>query len=325
MGGYVGIDVAKEELVVCLKAETGEEQECTLKNNASGFKTLLNWLKKRKGKDAHVCLEATGVYGDEVAEELHKKGYKVSVVNPARISAYAQSLMRRNKTDALDAKLIADYCRSQNPPAWSPPDPATKELKQLIRHLDNLKEEKQRIENRLDVQKQAEIINQLKAQIELHEQQITETKRMIVDHLDRHPDLKKDVELLESIPGIGTLTACVILAEVGDINRFDDVREVVAFVGLNPRQIQSGRKRVMAGISRMGRAALRAALFMPAVVAKRYNPILSVFAQRLESKGLTPKQVVVAVMRKLIHLSYGILKSRRPFDPNFGSQLVVAS
>lgn len=326
MSGFVGIDVAKDELVVYLMWESGgRSEECVVKNDKSGFKTLMNWLKKRTGKEAHVCLEATGIYGDAITEALHEKGYRVSVVNPARISAYAQSQMRRNKTDGLDAELIADYCRTQNPMLWTPPTPAVKELRQLVRHLANLKQEKVRAENRRSVEQHTAIIEQLTAQIDLLVQQIEEIKQAIKDLIKRDPTLRKEVELLESIPGIGILTAAVILSELGDIHRFDDVRQVVAFVGLNPRQSQSGRKRTSVGISRMGRSSLRAALYLPAVVAKNCNPILSVFAKRMLSNGLTPMQTVVAVMRKLLHLVYGILKSGRPFDPNYLSSTPLPS
>jgi hypothetical protein len=148
---------------------------------------------------------------------------------------------------------------------------------------------------------------------------------LIRDHINRFPDLRQQRDLLKSIPGIGDLTAYRLLAELGDMRRFDDVREVVAFVGLNPRQHQSGKKRVTHGISRMGRASLRAALYMPAVVARRCNPRLQHWADQLAQRGLTGKQVIVAVMRKLVHLAYGVLKSGRAFDPHYGKQMPVAA
>jgi transposase len=142
--------------------------------------------------------------------------------------------------------------------------------------------------------------------------------KQIHHHIDRHPDLKAQQELLKSIPGIGDTTSFYLLGELGDLTRFSDVRQLVALVGLNPQQRQSGRSlRYTAGIARMGRASLRAALYMPAIVASKHNPILRVFAQRMAAQGLTPKQVIVAVMRKLLHLAYGVLKHRQPFDPHY--------
>ena len=325
MTAIVGIDIAKDKFDVCLLNEAGEVRQATFANNKQGVNQLHHWLKKQGARQAQVCLEAPGVYGDLVAETLHSRNYRVSVVNPARIKAYADSQMRRNKTDALDAALIADYCRTQQPEPWTPPPPELKELRTLIRHLDDLKQEKQRASNRLDVQNSSEaVIQHLQAQLELLEEQIQHTLCLIHDHIDRYPDLKRQRDLLDSIPGIGDLTASYLMAELGDIRRFQDVGEVVAFVGLNPRQHQSGKKQTTHGISRMGRAALRAALYMPAIVAKRCNPRLQVWANQLSQRGLTGKQVIVALMRKLVHLAYGILKSGRAFDPHFGDFRLAA-
>jgi transposase len=322
MTAIVGIDIAKDKFDVCLLSTTGQAQQNAFPNTKSGIHKLHSWLKKQGAKTAHICLEATGIYGDLVAETLHTRGYRVSVINPVRIKSYAASQMRRNKTDSLDAALIADYCRSQQPPIWTPPIPELKELRALVRHLDDLKQEKQRAHNRLEVQTASQAVAQhWRAQISLLEKQIEQTLGLIHDHIDQHPDLKQQNDLLNTIPGIGDITACHLIAELGDMTRFQDVGEVVAFIGLNPRQHQSGKKQVTQGISRMGRAQLRAALYMPAVVAKRCNPRLQAWALQLSQRGLTGKQVIVAIMRKLVHLAYGILKSGRAFDPCFGDLL----
>lgn len=319
MNAIVGVDIAKDSFEACLLDEQGQVHEASFPNLLKGIKQFERWLKQLGCGKAHVCLEATGIYGDLLAETLHKHQHPVSVVNPARIKAYAESRMQRNKTDQLDAALIAVYCRTQQPPLWTPPPAEVKALRALVRHLDDLKQEKQRARNRLESQRASSPIKaHLDEQIRVLDKQIKHTEYLIHDHINQHPDLKRCDDLLQSIPGIGTLTSSLIMAEFGDMTRFDDVRDVVAFVGLNPRQNQSGKKRSTQGISRMGRASLRAALFLPALVAKRRNPRLKAWAEQLERRGLTPKQATVAVMRKLIHLAYGILKSGRPFDPNYG-------
>jgi len=326
MTAFVGIDIAKEKLDVCLVAEAGNQHQASMDNSKSGINKLHKWLKKHGAKTAHVCLEATGVYGDLLAETLHARGYIVSVVNPARIKAYANSQMQRNKTDSLDAALIADFCRTQLPTAWTPPPPEMKELRALVRHLDDLKQEKQRTHNRLEAQSVSPAVRQqLRSHIRFLDKQMVQTKQLIDHHINRFPDLKQQRDLLMSIPGIGDITACHLIAELGDWRRFDDVRQIVAFVGLNPRQHQSGNTRSTHGISRIGRASLRAALYMPAIVAKRHNPHLVAWADTLKQRGLTGKQVIVAVMRKLLHLAYGVLKSGRPFDLNFGQSMPIAA
>jgi transposase len=312
---YVGVDVGKDELQVCVLS-SGQPQR-RFENKEKGWRALTRWLKT--WGEVWVALEATGVYGDGVSEWLVQAGMRVSVVNPARIAAYGKSQLKRHKTDAVDAALIADFCRTQQPALWTPPSAAERELRALVRHRDDLKDLRQAELNRLESQPpSATVVSHLRALVALLEAQIAEAEQHIRDHIDRHPDLKAQHELLTSIPGIGDQTSFQLLAELGDLRRFTDVRQVVALVGLNPQQRRSGRSvDYTAGIARMGRSSLRAALYLPAVVAKRHNPVLRVFAQRLAAHGLAPKAVIVAVMRKLLHLAYGVIHSNRPFDPHF--------
>ena len=148
MSAWVGINVSKATLDVVLVRGT-ESQHTQVSNNKAGFRTLENFLKKRCRENAHVCLEATGLHGAGVAEFLHGRRYGVSVVNPLRIKAYADSQLKRNKTDRSDAALIADFCRTQQPAAWQPLAPEVKELRAMLRHLDDLQAMRQQEANRL--------------------------------------------------------------------------------------------------------------------------------------------------------------------------------
>src|SRR5260221_12823425 len=218
--------------------------------------------------------------------------------------------MQRNKTDKLDAALIADFCRTQQPEAWTPPAPEMRQLQQLVRHLDDLTQARQMAKNHLEqTGLGSSIVQHWQDQLSLLDSQIAQTQ---------HPTLKQQADLLRSIPGWGDTTIGKLLAECRDIRAFRDVRQLVAFVGLNPRHHVSGssiHKRPT--ISRTGSASLRAALFMPALVAMRFNPILRAFADRLRARGVAGKAIVVAVMRKLVQLVDGVLKSGQPFDPNW--------
>ncbi len=325
MSVYLGIDVAKETLDVCLLRETGSEY-AHMSNSRKGFNQLHHWLQKRQASSAHVCLEATGIYGLEVAQFLHEKGYRVSVVNPARIKGFAQSQMRRSKTDKLDAAVIAAFCQALQPDLWTPPEPAWYALRALVRHIDDLQHTRQQQVNRLESATLPAVRDQLQQHIAFIDEQLAQVKNQIKDHLKRFPHLKREVDLLKSIPGIADLTAWRLLAEIGILSRFADIRQVVAFVGLDPTRHESGRS-VRGGrpISRQGRASLRSALYMPALTAQPYNPLLRAFAQRLQANGKLPKQIIVAVMRKLLHLAYGILKSGQPFDPAYGQQFHPAA
>lgn len=314
---YVGIDVAKVDLQVCLLLEKPVQK--AFKNTGKGHQELVRWLWKLGGKELFVGLESTGSYGEAVGEYLHQQGLVVSVINPARIKAYANSQLKRHKTDRIDAELIADFCRTQTPTAWSPATAEEKELRALVRHLDDLKQLRQAEKNRLEANPNSQmVIKDLKAHVKFLDDQIRNLEKEIHDFIDRHPKFKQQRDLLDSIPGIGNSTIAHLLAELGDLTRFTDVRQLVALAGLNPQQRRSGSSlNYTAGISRMGRYSLRAALYMPALVAMRFNPILKVFAERLKKQGLKPKQVVVAVMRKLLHLAYGILKNKAPFNPHY--------
>lgn len=321
MSLVVGIDIAQDTFVMTLLRPDHSPEQGTFANTRAGFNRLHRMLHKRQAQAAHICMEATGVYYEPLAHFLHQKGYPVSVVNPNRIKAYAQSQLRRNKTDQLDADIIADFCRTQNPPLWMPPAPCWYELRTLVRHLEDLEGDRQRQRNRLHALQHAAhpsptVLSNLQQQIAWLTEQIEQVKAQIQAHISQYPDLKQQCDLLQTIQGIGALTAAKLLVEYRGFTDFDDVRQVVAFAGLNPKQRQSGTSvRGQTHISKMGRASIRATLYMPAINAKRFNPLLQPFVQRLQEQGLCGMEIVVAVMRKLLHLAFGILKSGQPFDP----------
>jgi len=317
MYSWLGVDTAKATLQVHLKEP--QPQQAEFANSASGHRKLVKWLKRHAQAEVWVALEATGTYSEAVCAFLHDAGYRVSLVNPARIKAYAQSQLKRHKTDQIDAALIADFCRTQQPPLWTPPSEAERVLRELVRRLDDLKALRLAEQNRLEANPSSVVVQRtIHETIAFFDQQIRQLEGDIHDHIHQYPTLHQQHELLISIPGLGDLTSFQILAELGDLRRFEDVRQVVALAGLNPQQRQSGTSlHHTSGISRMGRASLRAALYMPALSAMRFNPILRQFAARMKANGLKGKQVIVAVMRKMLHLAYGVLKHQRPFDPTY--------
>jgi transposase len=327
MTAILGIDVAQATLAVALWRADRVLVRAEFDNTHAGFTKLHRFLKKRQALPVHACLEATGRYWEHLAEFLVECGHHVSVVNPAQIKKYAESQLRRNKTDRLDAEVIADFCLTQHPALWTPPSPAQRELQTLVRHLTDLEADRQRQRNRLHALHHAThfsstVSDNLQEQIDFLTRQIDQVKQTVQDHIDGHPELKQQRDLLNTIQGIGPLTAAKILGEYGDMRQFTNVRQVVAFAGLNPRHRQSGSSvRGHTSISKMGRSSIRAALYMPAVVAKHANPRLVAFADRLAARGLSQMEIVVAVMRKLLHFAFGVLKSQRPFksDWNLGS------
>jgi transposase len=319
MPAFLGIDVAKDTLVVALLGPR-QPRRTSLDNSPAGYRKLLDWLAKQHLADLHVCLEATGTYSDEVALALHDAGYRVSVVNPARVAAYAKSRLARNKTDQADAVLIAQFAQSEQPDAWTPPSTEMRQLRALVRHLDSLLDQRQAELNRQAAGSHPELVaTALAEHIAFLDAQIATVKQQLKDHVDQHPELKQEHDLLDSIPGIDTRTATRLLAETGGLTRFTDSRAVTAYAGLTPRQYSSGTSvRARTRLSKVGNAKLRVALFLPAVSARRHNPVLKAFGDRLAASGLAPKAVIGAVMRKLLVLAYGVVKSGKAFDPTYG-------
>ena len=316
----LGIDIAKETFDVVL-LQDGRQQGAQFSNDPAGFKRLHNWLHKRKVKHLRACLEATGQYGEALAEDLHAEQHTVSVVNPLAIKAYGQSRLQRNKSDKLDAELIARYCQSEQPAAWSPPAPEIKALRELVHQYDNLQASRQQLRNRLQAGLRSDVVRtQLQAQLDLIDQQLAELKAIIHDHIDQYPDLKQQHELLDSIPGIGAITSAKLLAV--DVRRFESARAFAAYAGLTPLNCTSGtsvRKRPR--FSKLGDADLRRATYMPAIVAIRHNPLAKALYTRLLAKGKSKLAALGAVMHKLLRLAFGVVKSGQPFDATFAHQI----
>lgn len=322
----IGIDVAKNSLDVFLLSGLRKAYK-QFSNDLAGHRQLVAWLKNKQADQVHACLEATGQYSDGVAQYLFEQGLVVSVINPARIKAYGRSKLQRNKTDKADAELIAHFCVEQTPLPWTPPPDYFKELQALVRRLDDLQVNLVQEQNRLQSGTQSvTVIDGLKAHIAFLEEQIEQLKQAIQDHINQQPELKKQQDLLVSIPGVGKLTAAKLLGEVRNITEFDGARQLAAYAGLTPKNFFSGSSvRKKSILTKTGNSNLRRVLYMPAISAKRWNPIIRPFCERLLASGHSPMQVIAAAMRKLLHLVYGILKSERPFDPNYLAKMQAIS
>jgi transposase len=315
----LGIDVSQATLDVAL-LHGQRQRQASFANSIEGFERLTRWLAQHTRGPMHACLEATGRYGDALALFLYEAGHTVSVVNPARIQAFARATMSRNKTDSGDARLIARFCALHQPPPWTPPAPEVRTLQELVRRLAALEQMHHQERNRLKAGLAAEAVQAL---IEDHlrylEEQIARVQQAIRDHIDQFPDLRRQRDLLTTIPGIGEKTAAILLGEIGDLSQFKRAPQLAAYAGLTPRKHLSGTSvQRPARLCKTGNAALRKALYFPALSALRYNPFIRQLRRRLRAAGKRPMQIVGAAMRKLLHLVFGVLKSGRPFDPNYG-------
>ena len=308
----LGIDVAKKKLDACLMMN-GKVLVKKFTNDKKGMRLLEGWLRSMKIERAHVCLEATGTYSEMVAEFLYEHGHRVSVVNPSRIEAFARSELKRNKTDTADARTIAEFCLQKELDDWHPLPPEIKQLQALSRRVEVLEKMLLAEHNRLE-SSAGTVNSSVKRVITDLEHEIDKVQRLIKDHINNNPDLKQQSELLQTIPGIGEKTASLLLGEI-EFRSFSSARAVAAHAGVTPRRDQSGTTLNRTRLSKVGNARIRKALYFPAIVALKYNQVISDFARRLRENGKRPMQVVGAAMRKLIHIAYGVIKNNRPFDP----------
>ena len=321
MVNVVGIDVSKDSLDVVL-VKDGRKHHKVFRNSQVGHKRMQNWLVSREAGQVHACLEATGQYGERISEYLYQCGHQVSVVNPARIKRYGESKLHRNKTDKADAALIAEFCQKEQPHLWHPLPEPVQHLRSLVRRLDDLQNNLQQERTRLQAcVRNPWVLADLQAHLDDLQARIIAVRQAIQQHIDQNPDLKSQQDLLTSIPGIGQLTAASLLAEIGDISAFDSAPQLAAYAGLNPMGSRSGSSVLKkTRISKQGRAFLRKLLYMPALVARKHNPVIHQFCLRLAQRKLPEMAIVAAAMRKLLHIAFGVLKNQLPFDPNYGKQ-----
>lgn len=311
----LGIDIAKRKVEVALLID-GKIRNKSFKNTPDGFDALALWLRKSGIEQVHACMEATGNYGEALAIFLHEAGHTVSIVNPARIKGFAQSELIRTKTDKIDAGIIARFCQAMKPEAWIPPSPEIRSLRALVRRADSLIDMRTQEKNRLGTAHES-VVSLIKEHINYLGKEIEKVRDQIAALVDQDPKLKQKKELLASIPGIGQATIAVLLAELYNLENFKHVRELVAFIGLAPKETLSGSSiKGKPRLCKTGHVRLRKALYMPALVSIQRNPVMIAFYNRLKDKGKNGKVIVCAIMRKLVHVIFGVLKSGKKYDPN---------
>lgn len=317
---FLGIDVGKADLFCHLIGpdETFSER---FENNPKGIKALMSWLKKHcKSKPWAACLEQTGHYGNAITQALHDcRPGGAYLVNPQLIKAFGKQKLRRNKSDTADAKLIARFLVSEIAELrpWQPKSTAEQRVMELSRFAESLTQDRARLKTMLEAQSDKLVRASLKRQIKSITAEVTKIRAEINKLITSDEQLKTRNELIQSIPGIGEVASHVIIAELPDLKQFQDARQLAAWAGVTPRHCESGTSgKTRTPITKIGSARLRRGLFMPAMNARTFNPLLKEFAERLKENGKGPKQIIIAIMRKLLHQIYGILKSGEPYNPN---------
>lgn len=317
----LGIDISKKTFDVALVMGDKTHTKA-FDNNEQGFDTLSNWLSKYGIGNVAACLEATGTYGEALAEYLHGQGYTVYVVNPARIYSYAKSKQLRAKNDKLDAHIIAEYCRVHDDlRAFTPMSAEIKHLQQLDRRIADLKDTLVREKNRLESANHSELIrSSILRSIAFVEAEITALESEIDDMIGKIPELAKNKELIESAKGLGPVTSRIFIVDFGSFESFDSARAAAAFSGLTPFTRKSGTSLNNPGsISRMGNNRIRQVLFMAARASSRYNPVFKALYDRLRAAGKSYKVAICAIARRIVHMAYGMIKHQKPFDASLFS------
>jgi transposase len=319
---YLGVDVSKKKLdCMLLDSTNGKLKSKSLSNTKAGIEELIEWLAENKAPEAHVIMEPTGVYHEPAALALTDAGLKLSLVNPAQLRQFAQGLGVKNKTDKADSTVLARYGDTLKPEAWQAPSKSARQLKALLARRDAVADDLQREQNRqeaVDFGISPEQVKQSILQsIAFLQAELRRLEQMIKDHIDSDPDLRNKRELLETIPGVGTRVSTNLTALFA-AKTFNTAEQLAAYLGLVPVHWESGSSvRGRPRLSKAGPSHLRKLLYMPAVVARRWNPHIKSFSDRLIAKGKTKMAVIGACMRKLAHLCFGVVHTGRPYDPNY--------
>lgn len=323
---HLGIDLSKAYFDAMLQKACGTQIHARFDNSKAGFSELAKWLVDHEVCEVHACMEATNVYWEELADYLYGLGYTVSVVNPARIKGFGMSQMQRNKTDKVDSKVIVTFCAAIVPKAWQPPTPIQRKLRALVRHRDDLVKTRTQQKNRLVDCRDDDVRSSLAALIATLDAEITQIAQQVTDLIKQDADLQEQKNLLCSIPGIGDTAAHVIMTEMYDLADYENAHAAAADAGVNPVHHESGDTvRKKPKMSKAGKSAVRGVLYMPAITAIRHNPVIMAFAKKLEAKHKSKKTIIGAAMRKLMHIAYGVLKNKTPFDPNWETTSVSAA
>ena len=322
---YLGMDVAKAKLDCCLLLDdaSGKRKTKVVGNNKSGIADLLAWVVKQHVSPAvlHVVMEGTGVYHEQAALALADASVAVSIVNPAQVRNFGRGLAVRTKTDGVDSFVLARYGALLKPAAWIPPAPEARILQALIARRDAIAYDLQRERNRQEkadaTDTSARIRQSISDSIAFLSRQLAQLQQDIDQHIDRHPRLKDDLLLLQSIPAVGPQVGNNLLA-VMHSHAFRSAEQLAAYLGLVPVERQSGSSVLgRARLSKAGPARIRAVLYMAAIVAKRCNPHVKAVYDRLIARGKSKMSALGAAMRKLVHLCFGVLKTRQPYRHDY--------
>jgi transposase len=313
-----GVEVSSTLLVVALCTD-GHTERREFPNTPQGHQAGLRFLE-RSARPVRVCMESTGLYGLDLALTLEQAGVAVMVANPRAVRHFAQALLQRRKNDELDAGVLCEFAARMPFLAWRPPSAAVLKLVAVARRLEALTDMHAAEKNRrhaasLSQALPAIVRRDIARSLQTQQRAIQRLTRAAQEFILADPELARRYALLLSLPGFGVTSAVHTLAELTLLPAGMDVRQWVAYAGLDPREYTSGtsvHKKVR--ISKAANKHLRRALYMPALVAVQHQPHLRAYYEHLQARGKTKMQALVATMRKLLHATYGMFKHDQLFD-----------
>lgn len=322
---YLGIDVSKLKLdcALLIDASNLKSKNKKVANAAEGVQALIQWCAKQGVEvgQLHVVMEATGRYHENCAQALYDFGATVSIVNPAQVRDFTRAMAQRGKTDALDSLALARFGLAMRPAPWEAPALHARQLQALLTRRESVAKDLQREMNRqekaLCAQTPERVLKSIEQTILFLTQELKRLEQAIDDHIDRHPDLKDDERLLTSIPGVGPRVGRTIMAIMHN-HHFSCAQALAAYLGLVPVPRQSGSSILgRSCLAKNGPGSARAALYLAAMSAIRYNPHIQALYLRLQANGKSKMAALGAAMRKLVHLCFGVLKTRREYQPDY--------
>lgn len=316
----VGIDIAKLTFVAALRFSRERFLKARFDNNPSGFRTLRTWLKAHgAGGTLRIAVESTNTYAEALLEWLYAGRYELYLLNAEQVAHYARSCGQRNKTDPADALIIAAFIATHDATPWQPPPPEQKDLRSLTRARAQVVATSKTLALQLQTAT-APARPHLQALLAAARRTLVALGREIAAHLRKHPQLGEKVRRLMTFKSIGMVTAAIAIAELPPITPGTDPRTITAWAGMTPRRYQSGPREWTTRLCRKGNVHLRQALYMPALVAKRHNPLLRDYALKLEARGKSHGAILGALSHKMLRIIVGLLRSNSDFDPNWSFQ-----
>lgn len=321
----LGIDVGKSKIDLCLRSEgpDGRRKTKALTNGPDVAAEVLEWLiqKKVNPSDVQVVMEPTGIYHEYLAYGLYDHAVCVVIANPARVRAFAQGMGILTKNDTVDADVLARFGALRLPDAWRPPSPAIRELKALICRRNALVHDVGREQNRFGKLESAQCSPLVDASVRkmlgVLNDELEAVGKLIDGHINNYPDLKRDMAYLTSITGIGPSTGSTMLAVLRG-NHFSSAEQAASWLGVVHREKRSGSSvHGRTRMSKKGPPEVRAKLFMSAMVAVKHSVYFKTFYERLMAGGKAKMSALGGVMRKLVHVCYGVLMKQQKYDENY--------